>query len=104
MKFGGVFWGSVNPLSEQTKNMLNGKAWLAACIGVCLAILSAQPASAATERRLAFYMVHTKENIDIVYKRNGKYIKLGCNGQIGMSLMKCPNWNASSGYPGLECP
>ncbi|MEM1199968.1 MAG: DUF882 domain-containing protein [Pseudomonadota bacterium] len=39
-----------------------------------LTLITTQGASGATERRLAFYMVHTKETIDIVYKRNGKYI------------------------------
>jgi len=70
MKFG----GSVNPLSEQTKNMLDGKAWLAACIGLFMAFQAADPAAAATERRLAFHMLHTKEKIDIVYKRNGEFV------------------------------
>lgn len=32
------------------------------------------PAQAAEERRLKFYFTHTKERIDIVYKRNGRYI------------------------------
>lgn len=32
------------------------------------------PAQAADERRLKFYFTHTKERIDIVYKRNGRYI------------------------------
>lgn len=34
----------------------------------------ALPAQAADERRLKFYFTHTKERIDIVYKRNGRYI------------------------------
>lgn len=34
----------------------------------------ALPAQAAEERRLKFYFTHTKERIDIVYKRNGRYI------------------------------
>ncbi|MEP0519376.1 MAG: DUF882 domain-containing protein [Hyphomicrobiales bacterium] len=32
------------------------------------------PAQAAEERRLKFYFTHTKERIDIVYKRNGRYV------------------------------
>lgn len=34
----------------------------------------ALPAQAADERRLKFYFTHTKERLDIVYKRNGRYI------------------------------
>lgn len=34
----------------------------------------ALPAQAADERRLKFYFTHTKERIDIVYKRNGRYV------------------------------
>ncbi|WP_306258108.1 DUF882 domain-containing protein [Pararhizobium sp. IMCC21322] len=34
----------------------------------------ALPAQAAEERRLKFYFTHTKERIDIVYKRNGRYV------------------------------
>ncbi|MBL4646349.1 MAG: DUF882 domain-containing protein, partial [Rhizobiales bacterium] len=35
---------------------------------------SAMPAQAANERRLKFYFTHTKETINIVYKRNGRYV------------------------------
>ncbi len=34
----------------------------------------ALPAQAAEERSLKFYFTHTKERLDIVYKRNGRYI------------------------------
>ncbi|MEL6225928.1 MAG: DUF882 domain-containing protein, partial [Pseudomonadota bacterium] len=33
------------------------------------------PTDAANERAISFYNIHTRENLTIVYKRNGKYIK-----------------------------
>ncbi len=74
MILSGVFWGSAFPLRTKSKNKLAGIPLMAAMLGMGLTLVSTQSASGATERRLAFYMVHTKETIDIVYKRNGKYI------------------------------
>ncbi|MCP5082527.1 MAG: DUF882 domain-containing protein [Alphaproteobacteria bacterium] len=42
-----------------------------------LTVVSSQNAMGATERRLSFYMVHTKETIDVVYKRDGKFLPSG---------------------------
>ncbi len=74
MTLSGVFWGSSFPLSEQRKNKLVGMACLVIGMIIGGQLFVANSASAATERRLSFYMVHTKETIDIVYKRDGKFI------------------------------
>lgn len=74
MKLSSVFWGSSYPLSGKSKNKLVGVASLVIGLIATGLFANTQDASAATERRLAFYMVHTKETIDIVYKRDGKFI------------------------------
>lgn len=79
----GVFWGSAFPLRTKSKNKFAGLPLIAALLAAGVTVVSTQSAMSATERRLAFYMVHTKEKIDIVYKRNGKYIP---------SAMKKLNW------------
>ncbi len=83
MILSGVYWGSAFPLRSKSKNKLAGLPLIAALLSAGLTVMSTQTAMGATERRLAFYMVHTKEKIDIVYKRNGKFIP---------SAMKKLNW------------
>lgn len=77
MILSGLFWGSAFPLKTKSKNKLAGLPLIAAMLGMGLTVVSSQNAMGATERRLAFYMVHTKETIDVVYKRNGKYVPSG---------------------------
>lgn len=52
--------------------------WRTQIVSVFLAfgmmVTMAGPGHAANERRLKLYFTHTKERIDIVYKRNGQYI------------------------------
>lgn len=54
------------------RNPLKRIAALATAIMMLLSTMV--PVQAAEERRLKFYFTHTKERIDIVYKRNGKYV------------------------------
>ena len=70
MILSGVFWGSAFPLRTKSKNKLAGLPLMAAMLGMGVTLVSTQSAMGATERRIAFYMVHTKETIDVVYKRN----------------------------------
>lgn len=46
----------------------------ATLMALMMLLSMALPAQAAEERRLKFYFTHTKERIDIVYKRNGRYV------------------------------
>jgi len=77
MILSGVFWGSAFPLRTKSKNKLAGLPLIAAMLGMGLTVVSSQNAMGATERSLSFYMVHTKETIDVVYKRDGKYVPSG---------------------------
>ncbi len=52
------------------------KSHFAVAIAVIFCVLSAAalPAAAGESRTLSLYMVHTKENLTVTYKKNGRYI------------------------------
>ncbi len=61
------------PVRHKTRGLI--LCALAAIAALALsASISLQPAIAGEERSLSFYNTHTKENITITYKRDGRYI------------------------------
>ena len=53
---------------------LSRRGWIALALLTALAFPSFSRGATAEERKIEFYNIHTKDNISIVYKRDGKFI------------------------------
>ncbi len=76
-----MLWGKFSSVNKRAGHIQSAKALVAVFTALSLGLsvvqpvaAATQPAATATERRLAFHMVNTKEKIDIVYKRDGKFL------------------------------
>jgi hypothetical protein len=54
--------------------VLNWHGFATFALAIPVLVASWVSAAAADERTIAFYNIHTKDNISLVYKRDGKYV------------------------------